>query len=515
MSPTHDLRPSRRRFLITSGAAGLLTLGPSAVIAEAQTSDNPFTLGVASGDPTADGVVLWTRLAPDPLNGGGMSPWPVIVRWEVTDDEEMANIVSQGMTLAMPSLAHSVHVEVAGLQPDRWYYYRFTTGGHASPVGRTRTIAPRSAQPESFRFAFVSCQDWQNGHYSAFRNLAAEDIDLVVHLGDYIYEDAASPTAVRPHTGGETMTLADYRNRYALYRTDPHLQEAHANFPWLVVPDDHEVDNNYAGSIPEDGTDPAVFRQRRANAYQAYYEHLPLRRRAYPLGPDARLYRGLTIGDLVEFSALDTRQYRTDQPCGDGLQFPCAGAFDPAQTMTGPQQERWLLQRLQQSSARWNVIAQQTMFAKFDFLAGPGQLFNMDQWDGYVAARNRIAAFLQAAAPRNPIVLTGDIHSSWVHNLMRDYADPGSAVVGAEFVGTSITSAFPAAAVPAVLAALPDNPHTLFFDGLFRGYVRCEVSRSVWRADYRAVPTILTADVDAFTLASFVVQDGVPGAVPA
>jgi alkaline phosphatase D len=515
MSPTHDPRPSRRRFLITSGAAGLLSLGPSLSVAEAQTSDNPFTLGVASGDPTADGIVLWTRLAPDPLNGGGMPPWPVLVRWEVADDEEMANVVSQGLALAMPTLAHSVHVEVAGLQPDRWYFYRFTAGGHASPVGRTRTIAPLSAQPETFRFAFVSCQDWQNGHYSAYRNLAAEDIDLVIHLGDYIYEGGASPTAVRPHNGGETMTLADYRNRYALYRTDPHLQEAHANFPWLVVPDDHEVDNNYAGSIPEDNSDSAAFLERRANAYRAYYEHMPLRRRAYPLGPDARLYRALTIGDLIEFSALDTRQYRTDQPCGDGLQFPCAGAFDPAQTMTGPQQERWLLQRLQQSRARWNVIAQQTMFAKFDFLAGPGQVFNMDQWDGYVAARNRITAFLQAAAPANPIVLTGDIHASFVHNLLTDYANPASAVVGAEFVGTSISSDFPAVAVPPVLAALPDNPHTLFFDGLFRGYVRCEVTRSVWRADFRAVPTILTADVDAFTLASFAVEDGVPGATPA
>jgi alkaline phosphatase D len=514
MTRTDDQRRSRRRFLI-GGAAGLAALHPAAATAGIETAENPFTLGVASGDPTPHGVVLWTRLAPDPLNGGGMPRWPVLVRWQVAHDDRMQQIVQQGVAIARPVFAHSVHVEVEGLQANRWYYYRFMTGGHVSPIGRTRTMPRRGSEPDRFRFAFVSCQDWQNGHYAAYRNLAAEDVDLVVHLGDYIYESAASATAIRRHNGGETMSLADYRNRYAQYRTDPHLQAAHAAFPWLAVPDDHEVDNNYADSISEDSVDPDTFLERRAQAYRAYYEHMPLGAGSFPIGPDARFYRGLTIGRLLEFSALDTRQYRTDQPCGDGLQLPCAGAFDPAQTMTGPQQERWLFRRLQASDARWNVVAQQTMFAKFDFLAGPGQLFNMDQWDGYVAARNRITAFLQSAAPSNPIVLTGDIHSSWVHNLKVDFADAASPLVGTEFVGTSISSDFPAAAVPAVLAALPDNPHTLFFDGLFRGYVRCEVTPSSWRSDFRAVPTILTADVDAFTLASFAVVDGVPGAVPA
>ena len=428
----------------------------------------------------------------------------------------MQRIVQQGLTFAWPELAHSVHVEVRGLEADRWYYYRFVSGGQSSTIGRTRTMPPQHGQPRSFRFAFVSCQDWQNGYYSAYRNLAREDVDLVIHLGDYIYEYGPRAGAIRPHPGGETMTLEDYRNRYALYRTDAHLQAAHAACPWLVVPDDHEVDNNFAGSIPEDAGDPSLFLQRRASAYRAYYEHMPLRPRAFPLGPDVRLYRGLTIGDLIQFSALDTRQYRTDQPCGSfQLQLPCAGRFDPAQTMTGPEQEQWLLRRLQASPSRWNVIAQQTMFAQFDLLAGPWQVFNMDQWDGYVAARQRITAFLEVVAPSNPIVLAGDFHSNWVHNLKTDYADVASAVVGAEFVGTSISSDFPLPLVLPVLAALPDNPHTLFFDGVFRGYGRCTVSRSVWRTDFRAVPTILMPDVDAFTLASFAVEDGVPGAVRA
>ena len=504
---------TRRRFLITGGVAGLTLLHTTDTVAAGRLG-YPFTLGVASGDPGPDSVVLWTRLAPDPVNGGGMPNRPALVRWEVAHDPQMRRPVRYGVVLAWPSAAHSVHVTVDGLEPDRWYYYRFIAEGQASPVGRTRTLPRRDSSVPGMSFAFVSCQDWQNGFYSAYRNLAQEDVDLVVHLGDYIYEGPPDPAKPRQHLGPETMTLADYRNRYALYRTDPNLQAAHAAFPWLAVPDDHEVDDNYAGAISKDEVDPALFLQRRANAYRAYYEHMPLRERSFPMQADARFYRGLTVGDLVQFNALDTRQYRSDQPCGDALQFPCAGAFDPAQTMTGPEQEQWLLQRLSSSPARWNVIAQQVMFAQFDFLAGPGQVFNMDQWDGYVAARQRITSFLQAARPSNPIVLTGDIHSSWVHNLKTDYADLTSEVVGTEFVGTSITSDFPPALVPPVLAALPDNPHTLFFDGLFRGYVRCVVDRTAWRTDFRAVPTILTDQAGAFTLASFIVQDGVPGALP-
>jgi alkaline phosphatase D len=499
---------------MTSGVAGLTLLHTTDLVAQGRRS-NPFTLGVASGDPGPDSVVLWTRLARDPLNGGGMPNRPALVRWQVALDPRMRRVVRHGVYLTWPSMAHSVHVEVDGLEPGRWYYYRFLNDGHESPVGRTRTMPLRGSSVPALTFAFVSCQDWQNGFYSAYRNLAREDLDLVVHLGDYIYEEPPDPASPRQHVGPETMTLAQYRNRYAQYRTDPHLQAAHAAFPWLVVPDDHEVDNNYAGANAEDHVDPALFLARRANAYRAYYEHMPLRQKSLPVDADARFYRGLTIGDLVQFSALDTRQYRSDQPCGDALQFPCAGAFDPAQTMTGPDQERWLMRRLAASPARWNVIAQQVMFAQFDFLAGPGQVFNMDQWDGYVAARQRITSFLQQARPSNPIVLTGDIHSSWVHNLKTDYADVTSEVVGTEFVGTSITSDFAPALVAPVLAALPDNPHTLFFDGLFRGYVRCTVDQATWRSDFRAVPTIATDDVEAFTLASFVVQDGVPGAIPA
>jgi alkaline phosphatase D len=270
---------------------------------------------------------------------------------------------------------------------------------------------------------------WQNGLYSAYRNLAREDLDLVVHLGDYIYEGGIDPLAPRQrqHDGPEVTSLESYRNRHALYRSDPHLQAAHAAFPWLVVPDDHEVENNYAGAISEDNLDRTLFLPRRARAFQAYYEQMPLRLGSLPVGPDIQLYRSVTFGNLVEFNALDTRQYRSDQPCNDGLQLRCPGALSPAQTMTGPTQEQCLLSRLDRSQARWNVLAQQTMFAQFDFLAGTRQSFNMDQWDGYVAARNRISSFLAQRQPSNPIVITGDIHSSWVHNIKSNFDDAVSA----------------------------------------------------------------------------------------
>jgi alkaline phosphatase D len=230
-----------------------------------------------------------------------------------------------------------------------------------------------------------------------------------------------------------------------------------------------------------------------------------------PRGPDMRLYRQAMFGNLLQMQVLDTRQYRTDQPCGEFVQPRCAEALDPAATMTGPEQERWLLESLGRSEARWNVIAQQTMLAQFDFLPGADQLFNVDQWDGYVAARNRILGFLMHRKPSNPVVITGDIHSSWVHELKSDFANPSSPTVGTEFVGTSICSSFPEAFIPIVQAALPDNPHTKFFDGALRGYVRCTVTPRRWRSDYRVVPSVLTREAPVSTLASFEVQNGEPG----
>ena len=506
----------RRRLLLGAGTLTGLALTsqwPHKVVAQPRFSKYPFSLGVASGDPLPDGVVLWTRLAPEPLNGGGMPQQNVPVQWQIALDESMKKVVRRGTVLATPELAHSVHVDVRGLKPSYWYWYQFKVGNEVSPIGRTRTAPALGDRIAQLNFAFASCQDWQNGYFPAYRGMAQENLDLVVHLGDYIYEYGPQPGGPRQHNSLEIVTLADYRQRYALYKTDPNLQAAHAAFPWIVTWDDHEVDNNYANLIPEDDQSQQEFLRRRANAYKAYYEHMPLRRSLMPQGPNLLLYRRFTFGDLAEFNVLDTRQYRSDQPCGDGLKLRCAEALDPAATMTGTEQEQWLMQGLDKSPARWNVIAQQTMMAEYDFDARPTvEVFNVDQWDGYVAARDRILRFLNQRRPSNPVVITGDIHSSWVHDLKTDFSKQASPTVGTEFVGTSISSDFPAQFIAPVTAALADNPHTKFFDGTFHGYVRCNLSRDRWQADYRVVPTILDPNAPISTLASFVVENGRPGA---
>jgi len=403
----------RRSLLVGAGALTGIAIASqhSPIVARPVLSGYPFSLGVASGDPLPDSVVLWTRLAPSPLNGGGMPPYPVPVQWQVSANESMSQIVRSGTVIARPELAHSVRVDVRGLRPGRWYWYQFKVGNELSQIGRTRTAPAKGDFSNQLRFAFASCQDWQNGYFTAYKHMAEEDLDLVVHLGDYIYEYGPQSGGPRQHNSDEIFTLDDYRNRYALYKTDPNLQAVHAAFPWIVTWDDHEVDNNYAGVIPEDDQSQQEFLVRRANAYQAYYEHMPLRRSSLPKGADMQLYRRFTFGNLAEFNVLDTRQYRSDQPCDDGLKPRCQEAFDPNATMTGLQQERWLLQGLARSQARWNVIAQQTMLAEYDFDGRPeAEVFNVDQWDGYVAARERLLNFLDKRKPSNPVVITGDIH---------------------------------------------------------------------------------------------------------
>jgi alkaline phosphatase D len=420
-----------------------------------------------------------------------------------------------------PSSGHTVRVTVQRLDPDRWYYYRFFTQGENSPVGRTRTFPDRHDACSSMRFALVSCQDYQNGFFSAYANLAAEDLDFVVHVGDYIYEDGPRPLAPRQVVGAEPLTLDDYRIRHAIYRLDPALQAAHAAFPFIATFDDHEVENNYAGAISEDGQDPALFLQRRADAYRAYFEFLPLPDSARPAGASMDLFRRLHFGRLATFHVLDTRQFRSDQPCGDGFKPLCPEALAPTASMTGPAQEGWLMRGLARSRATWNVLAQQVMFTKWDLRRAAGvpiPFFNMDAWDGYVAARQRLLDFLVEQGPHNPIILSGDIHSSWAADILERFdAPPGAdaGIVASEFVGTSIASDFPAALIPAVEATLVDNPHIRYFEGAHRGYLRFNVTHRHWRADYRGVDTILEPTSRISTLASFVVEAGHSGLVSA
>jgi len=499
----------RRRFVQLAGvgaAATAVGLGAptlrESLAAASVRPEGTFSLGVASGDPLADGVVLWTRLAPDPLAAdghGGMPHDPVTVRWEVADDASFRRVVRRGMERADFTSGHAVHAEVSGLAPGRDYYYRFAADGETSPVGRTRTAPAPGARPDSLRFAFASCQSWAGGRYAAYRTMAEEDLDLVVHLGDYVYERS------------DTRTVSDFRLLHALYKTSPDLRAAHAAFPFVVVFDDHEVDNDWAGDVSQDNEPVESFRALRAAAFQAYYEHLPLRRAQVPRGPEMRIHRRLTYGRLLELNVLDTRQYRDDQ-VGSG--FPGGPrdprTLDPARTMTGDAQERWLLDGLRRSKSRWNVIAQQTIMAQFDYDPGPVESINRDQWDGYVPARQRILRALGEGGPSNPVVLTGDWHSSWVNDLKRDFDDPASETVATEFVGTSISSGCGWRAD--VEAALPANPHVRFFDGTYRGYVRCEVTPDSWRSDYRVVSSAGDPTGPAGTLSAWRVLDGQPGA---
>ena len=520
------MRLGRRQFL-----CGALALGATQVVAplarragaQPRFGGTPFTLGVASGYPLPTGVVLWTRLAPTPLQpDGGMSSHEVVgVEWEVASDERMGHIVQKGTAAATPEWAHSVHVEVEGLEPGRWYWYRFRVGGEVSPIGRTRTAPAASAAVERLRFAFASCQQYEQGYYGAYHRMLADDLDLVVFLGDYIYESSWGRDHVRKHGAPEPHTLGDYRVRHALYKSDADLQAAHAACPWLVTWDDHEVSNDYADDRSQFAHPPAWYRQRRAGAYKAYYEHMPLRRQMVPLGPHMRLYHGVAFGSLVQFHMVDDRQYRAHQPCaapGRGgsaiVGEDCADRLDPRLSLLGETQERWLEASLDRSRTRWNVIGQQTIMAQIDRKPGGGQQFWTDGWDGYPMARRRLLDYVARRRPANPVVIGGDVHSFWVTDLKPDFDDAKSPVVATEVVGTSITSQF-GRKQEDVDALKADNPHLRFANGSRRGYVRAELTPQRMQVDLRAMRSVTQPRAPVDTLASFVVEDGRAGAVRA
>lgn len=514
-------RISRKEFLVAGGmgAAGLAlaTAGFSESKAWARPwfSEDPFSLGVASGDPLPDGVVLWTRLAPDPLaedGRGGMPNRKVPVRWEVAEDEGFRRVARRGKSFATPEVAHSVHAEVEGLRPGREYYYRFKVGPETSPVGRTKTAPAPGAAVGAFTFAFASCQNYPAGYYTAYRHMSEEDLDLVIHLGDYIYEGDGQGRLGRGHVPArEVYSLDDYRVRLAQYKSDPDLRAAHAAFPWSVTFDDHEVDNNWADEISQDNDPVAEFLVRRANAFRAYWEHMPLRLARRPVGPDVPLYRRFAFGDLAEFNLLDTRQYRDDQACGDGRDAGCETRLEPSRTITGPEQERWLLDGLGRSRTTWNVVAQQVFFSQRDFDPGPPELYNMDAWDGYKASRDRILSGITRRGVENPVVLTGDVHQNYAAEIKADFDDPDSATIGSEFVGTSISSGGNGSDTSTTgLQQLEENPHLKYYNRQ-RGYVRCELTPGQWRTDYRVVPFVTAPGAPIRTDASFVVESGRPG----
>jgi alkaline phosphatase D len=512
----------RRSFLGATSKFALLSLGATIVgslnarpvEAAPKFKDYPFTLGVASGDPLPDGVVLWTRLAPDPMNGGGMKKnHDVPVRWEVALDEGFRQVVHHGVEFARADLGHSVHVEVNGLKPNTKYFYRFKTGPEVSTVGRTKTLPAFGAHVSQLSFAFASCQNYTQGYFTAYRRMAEEDLDLVFHLGDYIYEGPGPNNPIRRNSQEiEIQTLDDYRNRYAQYRSDSDLRAAHAAFPWIVAYDDHEVENNWAADTPQKGQPVEPFIKRRAAAFQAYYEHMPLRGSSLPHGSSMQLFRQFSYGNLVNFHVLDTRQYRDDQANNDGWDAPNEESQDPNRTLLGDEQERWLLDGLGISKAKWNCLAQQVFFSKRDYDFDDGEeRVSMDAWDGYPAAREHILSFLQEQGMSNLVVLTGDVHSSWANDIKANFNDPNSQTLGAEFVGTSITSGGDGSDVRNNTdQILEENPHIKLFNNQ-RGYVRCTVTPDTWKSDYRVLPYVSRPDAPISTRATLQLDNQNPG----
>lgn len=517
----HEGGVSRRLFLAYAASLYALPMIGSRAGAASRSvafTNNPFSVGVASGDPTQHGVVLWTRLAPKPLEpGGGLAAEAIEVAWEVARDEAMKNVVSRGTTTATVQLGHSVHVEVDDLQPDHWYWFRFRAGDAESPIGRTRTLPAKYSSPDELRFAFASCQHYESGLYTAYEHMAKDELDLVFHLGDYIYEGGSEAGGVRRHAGDrELKSLNDYRIRHAQYKTDPHLQAAHGRCPWMVAWDDHEVDNDYANHVSEESTvTPAVFLKRRAVAYQAYYEMMPLRRTSLPSGPNMQLYRKASFGKLAELLVLDTRQYRSDQPNGGGRSELNEACFSPTSTMLGERQMQWLQSSLTGSPATWNVLAQQIMMGMVDREPGKGGQYSMDNWNGYCHERGRLIEFLRDRNIGNPVVLTGDIHSNWVNDLHVDDRQPETPIVATEFVGTSISSSGNGAEKPNRYDELMTGNPSVRFHNSERGYVRCTVTPQNWRTDFRVVEDITKPGAPVITRASYVVDSGTAGAKPA
>ena len=522
----------RRHFLHQLCAGLLLASLPPSAWSQPHLDRDPFKLGVASGSPTSDSVVLWTRLVLSDL-APTSGPANLSVRWELADDEQFSRIVQRGIASAVPALAYSIHVEVNGLASDRWYFYRFIVGDYISALGRTRTFPKPEAKSNRLRLAYASCQKWEDGYFTAWRHMKREDLDAVLFLGDYIYEYPAPNSSLRTPSGGWVLTLDDYRRRYALYKSDADLQAMHATCPWLMTWDDHEVQNDYAGtqggfSSSSDPSDPSQFLLRRAAAYQAYYEHMPIRKSALmrglssldgapPNGAELRIYSRVDFGRLASIYLLDARQYKDPQVCnkagarGSSMvnSQNCPAWHDPQRSLLGAEQEHWLSSEFSKPASRensWNVLGQQTLFGQRHIRTGTGRVLWNDGWDGYPAARTRLTASLLGLAVSNPVILGGDVHENWVGHVLANYDDPGSQRVGVEFCGTSITSRSGRSIKTA--ERLADNPHFVFAETQRRGYGVVELTPEKMTTALRVLDDVTLKETRIETLANFEVQHG-------
>ena len=520
----------RRNFL--QGASAITVIAATSRLAAQTLQHNPFSLGVASGSPATDGMVLWTRLLAAP-GGEALPPVPIEVRWELALDSQFTKPVQSGTELALPSFAHSVHVEVKGLTPAAngaaapHYWYRFFAGDAVSTSGHTRTLPPQ-ASSQKLTLALASCQNYEHGYFTAYRHMVREakdsgqtaaGLDCVLFVGDYIYEYGATANRTRQHNSPTVRTLDEYRARYALYKSDTDLQAAHAALPWIVTWDDHEVENDYADDRAASGRG-AEFLEKRAAAYRAYWEHMPLRKAQLPVGPNARMYRRYAWGQTASLHVLDARQHRDHQVCTPADQGGSRTVFDAScperlgtpSSLLGAAQEAWLAEGMLQSSAGFEIVGQQSIMAQMRMPAtrtpdAPATALWNDSWDGYPQARHR--ALDVWAAKKNVISLGGDVHATYVNNLVGNFDDPAAAALATEIVGTSISS--PSWSQAAADRIMGHNPHIQFAKSDQRGYTVLEVDGPRATAHLRVIDDARTPQSTLSTAASFVVEQGRPG----
>jgi alkaline phosphatase D len=478
--------------------------------------DDPFTLGIASGMPAPDSVVLWTRLAPRPREPlGGLPDAPLSVRWELAEDERFSQGLRSGEVIASPEHAHSVHVEVTGLASDRRFFYRFHAGAATSPIGRTRTAPALDAPVARLRLALASCQHYEQGEFAVHREIAERDLDLVLFVGDYLYESSNPRYQVRKHEALRPRTLAAYRQRHATYKLDAHLRASHAAHPWVLTWDDHEVENDYAGLA---GNDPKVlpedFIATRIAAYKAYFEHMPVSPRQLPTPQGMRIHGHYPWGRLADLWTLDNRQYKDIQPCnapgvarGRAL-TGCDTLLDPKRTMLGADQEAWIARELAASQRTWRLLGQGSQIAQSGISTPLGRSIFSDGWDGYPKARERLMSAIAAQPRGNVVCLGGDVHRHVVASLRADPDDERTPVVASEFVTTSVTTrGIPETAVALLRSHNPDLLHARTDE---RGYMAIDVTAERLSCDLRATAFPVTADARLHSQARFVVEAGQP-----
>lgn len=479
---------------------------------------NPFALGVASGRPRADSVVLWTRLVlSDEDRAAGAEP--LRVQLEVFADAALKRRVQKTEVITNEARGHSVHVHVKQLQPSTNYWYRFSQGDATSTVGRTRTAPALNADVRELRIALASCQHYEQGQFIAHEEIAKQQLDFVLFMGDYIYESSNPQYALRKHSGEEPKTLQGYRERYEQYKRDPALQAAHAAHPWVLMWDDHEVVNDYANDQDRHYTDPKQLLLRRAAAYQAYFEHQPLL-----LGPDAsnpanmRLYDQLSWGKLADVWTLDCRQYRSPQACRDPVRgggrmvVQCDELTDASRSMLGAEQERWLTESLSASKRQWKLVAQATQISSTSVPAPVGRSYWNDAWDGYPEARKRLLQTVVDAKLNNVVTLGGDVHCNVAAPLRMEPNNPASPIIASEFVTTSITSRGLGDKAAALIRE--SNADLLHYRSDERGYSLITVTPKEVRCDFRTTKFPAGSEAGLKTQASYVVKNGKAGPQP-